>query len=103
MSGGERQRAAIAISLILASTLVSNCKNAEINGDPGSVVLLLDEPTSACDPDNTLAVEKVLRESQHTILMITHDVDQSLRFSSKRILFNVNNNPMVSKSSNQIV
>ena len=74
LSGGERQRALIACAILLACSLQR------------PAVLLLDEPTAACDPATTLAVEAVLQASQATIIMTTHDERQAKRIAHRRLL-----------------
>jgi ABC-type multidrug transport system ATPase subunit len=67
LSTGERQR------LALVRALISN---------PG--VLLLDEPTSALDAESTAQVEQLIKDHQArgaTVVLVTHDVEQRLRFS----------------------
>jgi len=62
LSGGEKQRAAIARALVT---------------DPE--VLLCDEATSALDPETTQAILSLLKEIHHefniTIVLITHEMD----------------------------
>jgi len=60
LSGGERQRAALAIAVSRRPDL-----------------LLLDEPTSACDPKSTAAIEAAL--SGRAAVWVTHDEDQEAR------------------------
>lgn len=61
LSGGQKQRVAIARALI---------------SDPK--ILLCDEPTAALDPENTLAVLKLLKDIRDTlgttIIMVTHEI-----------------------------
>jgi putative ABC transport system ATP-binding protein len=72
LSGGEKQRIAIARALIMRPK-----------------ALLLDEPTSALDEESAKAVEAVLhdliRKYQLGILIVTHNVDQAKRFASRVI------------------
>ncbi len=73
LSVGERQRVAIARSLIL---------------EPD--VLLLDEPTSALDPASTKKIEELIltlsAELCLTIIMVTHRPAQALRLGGKTLL-----------------
>lgn len=71
LSGGEKQRIAIARNMIFKPE-----------------ILLLDEATSALDNDNTLIVEdyiKRLNTSGVTVIWITHSVKQSYRIFDRRI------------------
>ncbi|KIY66551.1 P-loop containing nucleoside triphosphate hydrolase protein [Cylindrobasidium torrendii FP15055 ss-10] len=74
LSGGESQRAALAVAIGL--------NTAEI--------LLLDEPTSALDPKSTAAVEQLLlnevrsgESSLKAILWITHSEEQASRVATR--------------------
>lgn len=68
LSGGEFQRAMLAIGLALNPS-----------------VLLLDEPSSACDKLSTYAIEKSLIESGIPIILVSHDQPQIDRMCSKKI------------------
>jgi len=75
MSGGEKQRAALARSLVLAPD-----------------VLLLDEPLSALDPNLRQQVRVELKALQRrvgiTFLMVTHDQEEALSLSDRITLMN---------------
>lgn len=66
LSGGQKQRLSIARSL---------CVNPEI--------LLLDEPCSALDMKNTIAIEETLLElkEQNTFVIVTHNLAQAKRIA----------------------
>ena len=81
LSGGERQRAGLALALLLLSTV-----DRKTTDELPSCVLLLDEPTAACDPVSTHLVEKALIESGVTIIMVTHDSAQANRIANKKIV-----------------
>ena len=70
LSGGQKQRLAIARSL---------CVNPEI--------LLLDEPCSALDMKNTIAIEETLMElkGQYTFVIVTHNLGQAKRIADQII------------------
>lgn len=63
VSGGEAQRLSLAIALSLQPQLI-----------------LLDEPTSSCDAQTTLLIEKTLVERNATIVMVSHSDEQLQRF-----------------------
>ena len=72
VSGGERQRAAIARALAL-----------------GPKVLFLDEPTSATDVEHAVTLSRILRAEASrglTILLVTHLIGFA-RMVSDRVLF----------------
>eukprot|EP00878_Enallax_costatus_P000739 GHUV01000854.1.p1 GENE.GHUV01000854.1~~GHUV01000854.1.p1 ORF type:complete len:259 (+),score=82.44 GHUV01000854.1:175-951(+) len=68
LSGGQAQRMHLAIALALKPQ-----------------VLLLDEPTSACDYQAALRVEAVLKNSSAAILWVTHDPAQPERVGGKTL------------------
>lgn len=71
LSGGEAQRIALLRNILFKPE-----------------ILLLDEATSALDPENSLTVEKIIKDlnkSGVTILWATHNIDQSSRIFNKRI------------------
>ncbi|MGZ4788715.1 MAG: ABC transporter ATP-binding protein [Terriglobales bacterium] len=73
LSGGEAQRVSLARALA---------------NDP--VVLLLDEPTSALDESLKMTVERlileVVRQSQLTCVIVTHDTQQAKRFAERVVV-----------------
>jgi spermidine/putrescine transport system ATP-binding protein len=75
ISGGERQRAALARSLVLAPD-----------------VLLLDEPLSALDPNLRKQVRAELKDLQRrvgiTFLFVTHDQEEALSMSDRLAVMN---------------
>lgn len=74
LSGGEKQRVALARSIIF---------------NPN--VLLLDEVTSALDEENTLLVERVIKDLNKkgtTVFWITHDLNQESRLSGRKVHIN---------------
>ncbi len=74
VSGGMRQRAA------LARAFISNPK-----------VLLLDEPFGALDALTRMtlqdALRTLIRETQPTVLLVTHDVDEALFLADRILVF----------------
>jgi phosphate transport system ATP-binding protein len=72
LSGGQQQRLCIARALAV-----------------NPPILLMDEPTSALDPISTARIEDLLQElKKHvTIVMVTHNMQQASRVSSKTAFF----------------
>ncbi|CAD7695221.1 unnamed protein product [Ostreobium quekettii] len=66
LSGGQAQRVSIAIATALKPA-----------------ILLLDEPTSACDLESTRRVEEVVRECGSAVIWATHDQEQPRRVGGK--------------------
>ncbi len=86
LSGGERQRAAIALGLLLGCACDEKIGNADKSIEYPKAVLLLDEPTAACDATTSDAVEKALVVSGLAMIIITHDDRQSKRIAHRRII-----------------
>jgi phosphate transport system ATP-binding protein len=72
LSGGQQQRLCIARSLAVKPQ-----------------VLLMDEPCSALDPTSTRVIEETMLElvSEVTIIIVTHNMQQAARVSSKCAFF----------------
>lgn len=72
LSGGQQQRLCIARALAVKPE-----------------VLLLDESTSALDPISTAKIEELVGElkAQYTVVMVTHNMLQALRVSTKAAFF----------------
>ncbi len=74
LSGGQQQRLCIARALAAKPE-----------------VILMDEPCSALDPQATWQIEELLRElkQQHTIIIVTHNMQQAARVSDMAAFFNI--------------
>jgi len=74
LSGGMRQRVALARALVLAPK-----------------VLLMDEPLGSLDHRTRRIMQRYLvsvwRQSQATIVLVTHDLDEALRLADRIVLF----------------
>jgi len=72
LSGGQQQRLCIARALAVEPE-----------------VILMDEPTSALDPISTAKVEELAVElsGRHTIVIVTHNMQQATRISDKTAFF----------------
>jgi ABC-type nitrate/sulfonate/bicarbonate transport system ATPase subunit len=81
LSGGEKQRVALARTLILEPDL-----------------LLMDEPTSSLDPMTKESIGKLIikgqRKIQSTLLFVTHDIEEAVLLGDKILImgddFNIN-------------
>jgi NitT/TauT family transport system ATP-binding protein len=86
VSGGMRQRAAIARSLAL-----------------GSPVLLMDEPFGALDPVNRVRLQDLLMQLCHagtarrTVVFVTHDVEEALFMGDRVIVLGTNPGRIISE------
>jgi len=74
LSGGQQQRLCIARALAAKPE-----------------VILMDEPCSALDPRATWQIEELMRElkDQHTIVIVTHNMQQAARVSDRAAFFNL--------------
>ena len=72
LSGGQQQRLCIARALAIQPSII-----------------LMDEPTSALDPISTSKIEELIFElkSQYTIVIVTHNMQQSARVSDSTAFF----------------
>jgi len=75
LSGGQQQRLCLARCLAVTPE-----------------VILMDEPCSALDPIATLRIEELMREleSQYTIVIVTHNMQQAGRVADRTAFFMLN-------------
>ena len=74
-----------------------SCNRAE-------VVLLMDEPTAACDAVSCSAVEQAITRCGAACLLITHDERQAARIAHRRILLSAATASIsASTSSSQLI
>ncbi|MBC1213883.1 phosphate ABC transporter ATP-binding protein [Trichormus variabilis ARAD] len=73
LSGGQQQRLCIARMLAVQPEII-----------------LMDEPCSALDPTSTKQIEALIKEikQQHTIVIVTHNMQQASRISDMTAFFN---------------
>ena len=69
LSGGQQKLVALARALMVGKNL-----------------LLLDEPTGACDAKTTIDVERALTSRGFTVILVSHDPIQQERFGTRRII-----------------
>lgn len=85
MSGGMKQRAAIARALSY-----------------GSDLLLMDEPFGALDPVTRIQLQDLIvqisAEQNRTVVFVTHDVDEAIYLADRIIIFAPGKNGAVTKS-----
>lgn len=85
MSGGMKQRAAIARALSY-----------------GSDLLLMDEPFGALDPVTRIQLQDLLvqisAEQKRTVVFVTHDVDEAIYLADRIVIFAPGKNGAVTKS-----
>jgi len=76
LSGGQQQRLCIARALAMRPDII-----------------LMDEPTSALDPISTAKIEELIDElkKNYTIIIVTHNMQQAARISSKTGFFYLGN------------
>lgn len=74
LSGGQQQRLCIARVLAVKPS-----------------ILLMDEPASSLDPIATVKIEELINslKRSHTILIVTHNMQQASRISEKTAFFNM--------------
>jgi ABC-type nitrate/sulfonate/bicarbonate transport system ATPase subunit len=78
-----------------AETGSKSPSGSEVGAVGAGAVLLLDEPTAACDAVTCAAVEAAIVSSGLTVIMITHDERQAQRLAHSRLIMTVatdNNN-----------
>lgn len=78
LSGGQQQRVCIARAIAIHPE-----------------VILMDEPCSALDPISTLSIENLISQlkNEHTIVIVTHNMQQASRVSDRTAFFNAEIDP----------
>ena len=80
LQDGQTQRVAVAIAVALNPT-----------------VLLLDEPTSHCDPQSARRVEEVIKRCDSAVIWTTHSIEQAHRLGGRilELPFGTHSSPSV--------
>jgi nitrate ABC transporter ATP-binding subunit len=85
MSGGMKQRAAIARALAF-----------------GSDLLLMDEPFGALDPVTRIHLQDLLlrisKDQKRTIVFVTHDADEAIYLADRIVMFSLGSEGAITKS-----
>lgn len=91
LSGGMRQRAAIARAIAVPSGL-----------------LLMDEPFGALDPANRALLQELIRNlhrdtgKRRTVIFVTHDIDEALYLGTRLVVFSSSPGRIIADEGNRI-
>ena len=91
LSGGMRQRAAIARAIAVPSGL-----------------LLMDEPFGALDPVNRALLQELIRNlhrdtgKRRTVIFVTHDIDEALHLGTRLVVFSSSPGRIIADEGNRI-
>ena len=91
LSGGMRQRAAIARAIAVPSGL-----------------LLMDEPFGALDPVNRALLQELIRNlhrdagNRRTVIFVTHDIDEALYLGTRIVVFSSSPGRIIADEENRI-
>lgn len=91
LSGGMRQRAAIALALASPSG-----------------ILLMDEPFGALDPVNRALLQELVRNlhrdagKRRTVIFVTHDIDEALYLGTRLVVFSSSPGRIIADEENRI-